>query len=246
MNPTPVGMRCPECARQRTRVRTGPALAPSVPYVTYALVAANVVAFLAQVMTGGGGLRARSGEVYEEGALFGPLVDAGEWWRMLTAGFLHADPMHLLLNMIGVYFLGQLLEPALGAARFAVLYIASLLAGSFGALLLSPDAVTIGASGAVFGLLGAAFVIMRQRGIDPMQTFVGPILILNVIITFAFSGSISVGGHLGGLVGGVLCALVIGVSEHRRSRAGAIAGCLAIAALAAVGGIAAAGTPSLY
>jgi membrane associated rhomboid family serine protease len=245
MTPTPVGMRCPECAKQRTKVRSARAITASEPRVTYAIVALNVLAFFAQVATAGGGARARSGEVYDNGALFGPLVNDGEWWRLVTSGFLHADPIHLLFNMVGVYFLGQLLEPALGSLRFAALYFASLLAGSFGAMLLSPDAVTIGASGAVFGLLGAAFLIMRQRGIDPMQTFIGPILILNIIITFAFPG-ISVGGHLGGLAGGMLCALVIAAGERRRSLVLTLAGCTAIGVLAAIGAVTAAGTPSLY
>ena len=245
MTPTPVGMRCPECSKQRTKVRSAAAITASEPRVTYVIVALNVIAFFAQVATGGGGARARSGEIYDNGALFGPFVNDGEWWRLITSGFLHADPIHLLFNMVGVYFLGQLLEPALGAARFTALYFTSLLAGSFGAMLLSPDAATIGASGAVFGLLGAAFLIMRQRGMDPMQTFIGPILILNIIITFAFPG-ISVGGHLGGLAGGMLCALVFQAGERRRSQLLALAGCAAIAALAAFGAVTAAGTPSLY
>ena len=241
MTPTPVGMRCPECAKQRTKVRTARAITASEPRVTYAIVAINVIVFFAQVLAAdGGGARARSGDVYANGALFGPLVDEGEWWRLLTSGFLHADPIHLLFNMVGVYFLGQLLEPALGSVRFAALYFASLLAGSFGALLLSNDAVTIGASGAVFGLLGAAFIIMRQRGMDPMQTFIGPILILNIIITFAFPG-ISIGGHLGGLAGGMLCAVLIGYGERRRSQMLALAGIVAVGVVAAVAGVAAAG-----
>jgi membrane associated rhomboid family serine protease len=239
MTPTPVGMRCPECAKQKTKVRTARAITASEPRVTYVLIAINVLAFFAQAVSAGGG-RARGGEVYTNGALFGPLVDQGEWWRLVTSGFLHADPIHLLFNMVGVFFLGQLLEPALGSARFAALYFASLLAGSFGALLLSNDAVTIGASGAVFGLLGAAFIIMRQRGVDPMQTFIGPILILNIIITFAFPG-ISIGGHLGGLAGGMLCAVLIGYGERQRSQMLALAGCVAVGVVAAVAGVAAAG-----
>jgi membrane associated rhomboid family serine protease len=241
MTPTPVGMRCPDCARQRTKVRTARAITASEPRVTYVIVALNVLAFFAQVATAeGGGARARSGDVYVNGALFGPLVDDGEWWRLVTSGFLHADPIHLLFNMVGVFFLGQLLEPALGSVRFAALYFASLLAGSFGALLLSNDSVTVGASGAVFGLLGAAFVIMRQRGMDPMQTFIGPILILNIIITFAFPG-ISIGGHLGGLAGGMLCAVLIGYAERRRSQMLSLVGCIAVGVVAAVAGVAASG-----
>jgi membrane associated rhomboid family serine protease len=244
MTATPVGMRCPECARQRTKVRTARNLVGAEPRVTYAIIAINVLVFLVQALQGGGA-RARSGAIYDHGLLFGPYVENGDWWRLVSSGFLHADPLHLLFNMVGVYFLGMLLEPALGSVRFAALYFASLLAGSFGALLLSPDAATIGASGAVFGLLGAGFMIMRQRGMDPMQSYIGPILILNLVITFVSPG-ISIGGHVGGLIGGILCAFVLHIAERRRSLSLGIAGCAAIGLIAAVGGIAAAGTPSLY
>lgn len=247
MTPTPVGMRCPECSKQKTKVRTAATtFAGSEPRVTYAIIAINVVVFLLMLSQGGTGTQTRVGSIYENGVLFGPFVDQGEWWRLLTAGFMHDGALHILFNMVGVYFLGQMLEPALGSVRFAALYFASLLAGSFGALLLSPDAATVGASGAVFGLFGAAFVIMRQRGINPMQTAIGPILILNLLITFANSGSISVGGHLGGLVGGGLAAMAIIVGEQRRSQVAAVLGCVAIGVIAVIGGIAAAGTPSLY
>ena len=244
MTPTPVGMRCPECAQQKTKVRTAASFAPAEPRATYAIVAINVGVFLVQVLTAGGGVRARSGEIYANGALFGPLVDQGEVWRLLTSGFLHADPIHLLLNMVGAYFLGSMLEPALGSVRFVALYLASLFAGSFGAMLLSPEAETVGASGAIFGLLGAAFIIMRSRGIDPMQSWIGPILILNIL--FTFRPGISIGGHLGGLLGGVLASFILLQAERRRSPALAVIGCAALAAVAVVGSIAAAGTASLY
>jgi membrane associated rhomboid family serine protease len=248
MTPSPVGMRCPECARQRTKVQRPRSLVAAVPYATYVLIALNVIFFIAQVVTGeGGGSRARSGSFYENLVLFGPFVDQGEWYRMLTAGFLHADPIHLLLNMVVLYFLGQLLEPAIGTIRFVAIYFASLLAGSFGALLLSPDAATVGASGAVFGLMGATFMIMRARGVNPMETFIGPLIIVNVLFTFGFaSAGISLGGHLGGLIGGGLAALAITLGERRRSLLLAIIGCVVVGAVAVVGGITAAGTPSLY
>jgi membrane associated rhomboid family serine protease len=244
---TPVGMRCPECARQRTKVHTAQSLAGGEPRVTQAIVAINVILFLAQVMGGGGGMRARSGGIYDAGYLRGFEVHLdGEWWRLLTAGFLHADPIHLIFNMVGVWFLGQMLEPALGAPRFVALYLGSLLAGSFGALLLSPEAATIGASGAVFGLLGAAFILMRRQGIDPMRSFIGPILLLNLLLSFR--PGISLGGHLGGLVGGVLCALIIGATERGtlRGRQLGVLGCVVVGAVSVAGGLIAAGTESLY
>jgi len=238
MTTTPVGMRCPNCSAQKTKVRSLQSLAVQ-PKAAYALIAVNAAVFVTQVIAAGGG-RATRGEIYEQGVLFGPAVEVlGEWWRVVTAGFLHGDPLHLLLNMAGLYFLGQFLEPALGHVRFVALYFASLLTGSFGALLLSFDSLTVGASGAIFGLLGAAFVLMRQRGIDPMQTGLGAILILNLVITFAVP-NISIGGHLGGLVGGGLAAVVIGAAERRRARSTALAvlGCAVIGIVAFAGSLA--------
>ena len=103
--------------------------------------------------------------------------------------------------MVALYFLGRLLEPAIGTLRFSFLYAASLFAGSFGALLLtSPGAVTVGASGAIFGIFGAAFVIARGRGLDSIASTIGVILLFNLAYTFGDS-DISLGGHLGGLIG---------------------------------------------
>ena len=246
MTSTHVGMRCPECAKQKTKVQTPRAIANAVPRVAYALVAISIAAFVLQVIGSGGANDTASSWAFQEGVLFGPLVDSGEWWRLVTSGFLHDGPIHLLFNMIGVFFLGQLLEPRLGPIRFAALYFASLLMGSLGVMLLSPEKTTLGASGAVFGLLGAAFMLLRRQGVDPMQTFIGPILILNIIITFAYSNTISVGGHLGGLAGGGLAALVIIWAEDRRSPTLGTVGCVALAVLAAVAAVVASGTASLY
>ena len=248
MIPTPVGMRCPECAKQKTKVRTASSLsAAHEPRATYAIIAVNVLGVLAQALTAGGGAAVRSGDVYANGVLNGFAVNDGEWWRLLTSGFLHADPIHLLLNMVGVYFLGQILEPALGTVRFVALYLGSLLAGSLGVMLLSPEGNTLGASGAVFGLLGATFVVMRQRGIDPWRTFIGPYLILSIVLTFR--PGISVGAHLGGLAGGLLCAAIIGAAEDRgasRGRILGLVGCIAVAVISVLVAIAASGTESLY
>jgi membrane associated rhomboid family serine protease len=130
-----------------------------------------------------------------------------------------------------------MLEPALGSARFGALYFTALLWGSFGALLVQPNAVTVGASGAIFGLMGAAAVEMRARGINPFQTNIGMLILLNLGLSFVFS-NISVGGHIGGLVGGILVGLVFHLADRRRARALAYAGCLALAAVAVAGALA--------
>jgi membrane associated rhomboid family serine protease len=135
-----------------------------------------------------------------------------------------------------LWILGQMLEPSLGSARFALLYFTALLWGSFGALVVTPNALTVGASGAVFGLMGAAAVELRARGINPFQTQIGMLILLNLAISFVFSG-ISIGGHIGGLVGGALVGVVYQQADQRRSRALGYAGCAVLIVVAVVGAI---------
>jgi membrane associated rhomboid family serine protease len=237
MTATPVGMRCPECARERTQVRTARSLTAE-PTLTYVLIGINVVAFLGAVLSGtspfgGGGL------LQAAGALNAPDVADGQLWRLVTAGFLHYNVVHLLLNMFVLYILGGLLEPAIGRLRFGLIYFVSLLAGSFGALLLSPNAFTVGASGAVFGLMGAAVVVTRNRGINPMESGLGLLILLNLGFTFLVPG-ISIGGHLGGLIGGALAAAVLFDLRDRIRVSAAVAAALAagLGALAVMGSVA--------
>jgi membrane associated rhomboid family serine protease len=235
MTPTPVGMRCPECSRQKTKVRTAATIRRD-PQLTYVLIAINVIAFVAMAATGGSLTSTGGGQVFDNGALYGPAVAAGEWWRIVTAGFLHAGLLHIAFNMYFLYFLGTLLEPEIGRVRFGIIYFVSLLGGSFGALLFSPHAVTVGASGAVFGLMGAAIIAMRARGIDPMQSGLGVTLLLNLGITFLIPG-ISKGGHVGGLVAGLIVGyLMFEVAERRRiSMTPVIGACVALGVAVAVG-----------
>jgi membrane associated rhomboid family serine protease len=210
MTPTPVGMRCPECASQRTKVKTGTAAfgrAGTLP-ATYALIAINVVAFLAEIATGSGGLLSANGSVVDNFTTFGPAIADGEWYRIVTGGFLHYGLIHIGFNMYALYILGQLLEPAFGRARFLTLYFASLLSGSLGAVLISPDSHTAGASGAIFGLFTAAFIIARGRRLDAIATQLGFLLLINFAFTFGVKG-ISIGGHLFGAAAGLLCGLLI-------------------------------------
>jgi membrane associated rhomboid family serine protease len=234
MTPTPVGMRCPECAGQKTRVRTLRSTTTE-PVVTYVLIAINVILFLAE---GRFGVGSQSGgtTIYDKFALFGPSVANGDWWRIVTGGFLHAGLLHIFFNMYLLYLLGQMLEPAIGSVRFTLIYFVALLAGSLGALVVSPDAVTVGASGAVFGLMGAAAVELRARGINPFDTGIGGLIVFNLIFSFVFSG-ISIGGHIGGLIGGAAAGFLFLEADKRRiprqlALAGSVALAVAVAAVA--------------
>jgi len=241
MTPTPVGMRCPECASQRTKV-VRLREAHDRPIVTYVLIAINVIVFVAE---GSGAFTISNsisgGTVYLEGALIGSFhglgVAYGEWWRIITSGFLHENILHIGFNMWVLYYLGVLLEPAIGRLRFALIYFVSLLCGSFGALLIDPHSVTVGASGAIFGLMGAAAVEMRARQIPIFQSGVGTLIVLNLVISFSIPG-ISYAGHIGGLIGGAAAAAVLRFGDVRRNQALALIGCVAIGVAAFAGSIA--------
>jgi membrane associated rhomboid family serine protease len=168
-------------------------------------------------------------------------VADGEVYRLVTAGFLHAGLFHLLVNMYSLYILGTLVEPAVGRARYLLIYFVALLAGSFGALLLTPNSPTVGASGAIFGLMGAGVIIMRNRGIDPMQSGLPLWIGINLVFSFAVPG-ISIGGHIGGLIGGALAAAALDAPDRVRSLpsaagpllAGVIGAAAVVASLAVV------------
>jgi len=204
--------------------------------VTLGLIAVNVAVFAVELASGGS-LSGTGNWIFEHGALFasGAYVPGGvgtvpahvtvpgahlvgvaqgEWWRLVTAAFLHYGPFHLAVNMYSLFFAGTLLEQVIGRWRFALLYLGSGIAGSAGAIWLSPNSVTVGASGAIFGILGALFVLERRRHISTGGQIAG-LIVLNLVFTFALSNSISVGGHLGGLIGGV--ALMWVLLNTRRS-----------------------------
>jgi membrane associated rhomboid family serine protease len=215
MTTTPVGMRCPECARQRTRTRTVRSGAED-PVLTYILIGINVAVALGALLGGasatGGGIGGST--LLQDGSVSRPEIADGEYWRLVTAGFLHAGFFHLLFNMLSLYILGGLLEPAVGRLRFGLIYFVSLLAGSFGALLLEPTSPTVGASGAIFGLMAATAVVMRSRGMSIMESGLGIWIVLNLVITFSVP-NISIGGHLGGFAGGGIAAIIMFELGHR-------------------------------
>jgi membrane associated rhomboid family serine protease len=248
MTPTSVGMRCPECARDRTKVRTIRS-ASGVPVVTRALIVINVIVFLAETATGvrlGGSCAGNCGTVWNHGVLFGPAIaHQHEYWRIVTGGFLHDGVLHIAVNMLSLYFVGSALEPAVGRINFAAIYLVSLLAGSFGALLFQPIVPTVGASGAIFGIFGALIVVAYHRGIPIWQSGLGMILVINLIFSVTFSG-ISIGGHLGGLIAGLICGeIVVQASERRRRPGWAYAGFAVVAVASVAGAIAVAGSTGL-
>ncbi|NBU16029.1 MAG: rhomboid family intramembrane serine protease [Actinobacteria bacterium] len=199
-----VGSQCLDCVRasrppRAERVRRWNATQPAL--ATRVLVAANIAVFVWSGLGGAGAFGGGASSRQVQLGLSEIFVANGEWWRIISAGFLHFGALHIAMNMLLLYQLGSLLEPVLGSGRFVLLYFAAMVGGSFGALLLSPDALTGGASGAVFGLMGAAAVALLHRGVNPMQTGIGTTLVLNLLITFAIPG-ISIGGHLGGVIVG--------------------------------------------
>jgi len=211
MTSTSVGMRCPECARQSTKVRTMRTLGGD-PVLTYVLIAINVVASLGSSF---GGSVGNSGSLTDAGDLSRFSMASGDYWTLVTSGFLHVSLFHLLSNVLALWILGTMLEPILGRWRFGLVYFVALLCGSLGVLVYSADP-SVGASGAVFGLMGATLVVMRNRGVNPMESGLGLWLGLNLIITFTIP-HISIGGHIGGLIGGALAGLVlVEVGERRR------------------------------
>jgi membrane associated rhomboid family serine protease len=208
----PVGIRCPDHSGRpqgTQRLTQGVRRASfegAGSLVTKILIGINVGVYLLELAMGGQ-VNGTGNRIYENGALYGPLVASGDWWRLFTAMFLHYGPIHLAFNMLALWFFGGAVEQAIGRSRYLLVYIVSGLAGSAGALVFTPNSVTVGASGAIFGILGAALVLERQRNYVLGGGAIG-IIVLNLVFTFAIPG-ISIGGHLGGLFGGALCMLAL-------------------------------------
>jgi membrane associated rhomboid family serine protease len=233
MSSASVGFHCPECARAgKQKVYTARTLLTSRPIVTQILIGINVAVFLYGASSGGGGVVFDGrNDLLVNGGLNAFAIDHnGEWWRIITSGFLHFGILHLAFNMYALWILGGQLEAALGRWRFLASYATALVAGALGALILSPDALTAGASGAIYGLLGVAIAASRSRGISLWDSGLGGVLLVNLLITFGVS-NISIGGHLGGLAGGFACGyLIYSLGPKIRNDGAVLAGCVALAA----------------
>ena len=226
MRPASVGFHCPECvaegARTQRQPRTlGGGFVPQSPgRVTIVLIAINVVVFAlarfgSQEVVNQTIMLAECSPRPPAAACFGYSgVDQGGWWRLLTSVFLHTEILHILFNMYALWIFGPVLERFLGSSRFLALYLTCGVAGSVAVLYFSPPHLpTLGASGAIFGLFGAAIIIMRSRGMDITSLLV--LLGINLVITFTVP-NISWQGHLGGLAAGLLFGAVFAYAPRER------------------------------
>ncbi len=206
-----MGSHCLECvgaAQPSTRERVRVNLAMGTPYVTYTLVAINILMYL---------VASPGSNTWEDMGIWGVGIDLlGERHRIVTGAFVHGSVMHVGFNMLLLYQLGTALERLLGIGRFIGVFSVSLLGGSFGVLLLSQgDDFTVGASGAVFGLMAAFALILRSRGGDIWASGIGSLIVINLLITFIIP-NISIGGHLGGLIAGAASGWMLDVGDRNR------------------------------
>jgi membrane associated rhomboid family serine protease len=235
-----VGLRCPDHAGGSAKRRTlrGPRpivqaqrqLGNTVAPVTKALIAINVAIYLIGAVQGAG-INNPGGSLYAKLWLDGPQVANGGWWRLITAAFLHANLIHIGFNMLALWWFGAPVEQYLGRVRFIGLYVAAGLAGSAGALLQTPG-VTVGASGAIFGILGA-MLILEWQATGRLGGNAMTLIVINLVFSFTFS-NISWGGHVGGLIGGIISTLAFarwgrGHAAYGRLGLAGIAGLVAVA-----------------
>jgi membrane associated rhomboid family serine protease len=201
--------------------------------VTRALIAINVAIYLVTVAQGGG-LNAPGGALFDKWILYGPFVAHGDWWRLVTAMFLHASIIHIGFNMFALWVIGTPVEQYLGKARYLGLYFVSGLAGSAGGLIQAPHIPILGASGAIFGILGAMLILEWQvtgRLAGNAMTWI----VINLAISFAIP-NVSWGGHVGGLIGGILITLAYahwrdrGRAQYGQLGIGGVVGLIVVAA----------------
>jgi membrane associated rhomboid family serine protease len=228
MRDAAVGFQCPECVAEGSRgVRQAQAVfgggAVTTPYVTWGLLVLNVLAYAVENVF--------RQVVSDYGMFAGAVAYGGEWWRLLTGAFLHSplggggfSLTHILFNMWALYVIGPELERRLGSARFLALYLLSALGGSVAVYLFSAS-LTVGASGAIYGMFGAMFVVSRKLGYDARGVLW--LIGINVVVTFLFPG-ISWQGHLGGLVAGAVVAVILAYAPARSRTAVQLAGCAAV------------------
>lgn len=222
LTPASVGFHCQACvAEARATQRAPRTIAGSrvgqQPVATIGLIVVNLAVFVLTAVQSRSVNDPSSSAAFQQGATVPELIAAGQYWRLFSGGFLHLGLTHIALNMISLYVLGLPLERILGRARFLVVYLLALLGGGVAVLLFSgPLGFTAGASGAIFGVMGAMVVTFRRLRLDPRQLFT--LLGINLVISFTIPG-ISWQGHIGGLIVGAIAGalMVYPPARHRRA-----------------------------
>ena len=212
MHQASVGVHCPECVQQnRQQVYTRSTLPGAQGLVTRALVGINVAVFAIAVAAWGSTIAGAGRAARDYGTWGPPISEFDEWWRIVSGGFLHSGLIHIGFNMYLLWQLGLRLEREMGEGRFLLAYMVSLLGGSFGAILLDPTVPVVGASGAVFGLIGVMVLFLRSRGIGLFDTGLGMLIVINAFLSFR--SGVSLGGHAGGFATGlVIGAMFFGLN----------------------------------
>jgi membrane associated rhomboid family serine protease len=213
MTAAPVGLRCPDHAGTGRRVAPPRVVRRTSSHVldtpvTKILIALNVGVYLITAVQGYG-LNSPGGSLYTKWIMYGPLIHHGDWWRLITPMFLHGYLLHLGFNMLALWWIGRPVENYLGTVRYVLLYFVAGLAGSAGALVQAPLSPAVGASGAIFGVLGAMLILEWQHT-GRFGGQAATLIVINLVLNFAYNGAggnISIGAHIGGLIGGILVTL---------------------------------------
>jgi membrane associated rhomboid family serine protease len=202
-----VGSHCVDCVKSAAptaRQRVGLFTRNENMLATKIIVGVTVAAFIVIGLRDGGNFNG-TGHTADNLVLYGPLVHHGQWYRIFTVSLVHEGLFHIGFNLLLLWIVGQLLEPGAGPVRFALIYVASVAAGSAGALIATPHAVSAGASGGVFGVAAAATIVLHRQGVRFWDTGFGPLLIINLVFDY-FTPNISIAAHIGGAIGGLLVA----------------------------------------
>lgn len=221
MNSAAVGFQCPQCIGEgRASVRSPSSVAGARAWlhqrgtVTIILIALNVLMYLATCIQAQSITNNQRSGIFADLAMWGPAVDSGQWWRLIGSAFLHYGPTHIAVNMLSLYLLGTDIERFFGSVRFAVVYLISGVGASVAVWIFTPNAVVAGASGAVFGLFGAAAVVLIRRKANLQPLLI--ILVLNLGISLL--PGISLAAHAGGFVVGALMAVILQTTTRKIRR----------------------------
>lgn len=224
MHQASVGFHCPDCVSRHARTNrkadraVARAMGETRPVATLALIGVIWLIFFGDAALGANIVSGGASKGATHFGLFAPYVEfRGEWYRVVTAGFIHSGLMHVGFNTYLLYQLGSGLEKGLGAFKFLVIYFTGILGGSLGAVLIEPTALGVGASGAVFALMGTVLVLQKTAGINPFETGIGGLVLINILLSFR--GGISLGGHLGGLAVGLIAGWVISRARDQKKLA---------------------------